>query len=161
MMEWYRPLQTRSVVTMFGREARAFRAKCRVECKLPMPLLLPPASLNLRPPLPPIHPHRLNLAEKLKAPWRRGKRPDPALAAAREATRLEHEQGGGALGFTVKMMLIGLTGAWGGRGGGCGGMGEAQRPTGGRRASDVAMRDRCDALLFAFAFHILTSRRGE
>ena len=54
---------------------------------------------------------RLNLAEKLKAPWTRGgKRPDPALAAAREAARLEQEQGGGPLGFTVKMMLIGLTG---------------------------------------------------
>lgn len=55
--------------------------------------------------------HRLNLAEKLKAPWRRGKRPDPSLAAAREAARLEQEQGVNApLGFTVKMMLIGLTG---------------------------------------------------
>ena len=51
------------------------------------------------------------MAEKLKAPWKRGgKRPDPALAAAREAVRLEQEQGGGSLGFTVKMMLIGLTG---------------------------------------------------
>ena len=54
---------------------------------------------------------RLNLAEKLKAPWKRGgKRPDPAMAAAREATLLEQDQGGGPLGFTVKMMLIGLTG---------------------------------------------------
>ena len=54
---------------------------------------------------------RLNLAEKLKAPWKRGgKRPDPAMAAAREATRMEQHQGGGSLGFTVKMMLIGLTG---------------------------------------------------
>jgi len=55
--------------------------------------------------------YRLNLAEKLKAPWRRGKRPDPALAAARDASRLEHEQGTGAsLDYTIKMMLIGLTG---------------------------------------------------
>lgn len=56
-------------------------------------------------------PGRLNLAEKLKAPWRRGKRPDPSQAAAREASRLELEEGANApLGFTVKMMLIGLTG---------------------------------------------------
>ncbi|KAG1663291.1 hypothetical protein FOA52_006332 [Chlamydomonas sp. UWO 241] len=56
--------------------------------------------------------YRLNLAEKLKAPWRKGKRPDPALAAAREAERLEVHHGPRApLGFTVKMMLIGLTGS--------------------------------------------------
>lgn len=72
--------------------------------------------------------YRLNLAEKLKAPWKRQapggggggpgsgailKRPDPALAAAREAVRLEQEAGGeeAPLGFTIKMMLVGLTGS--------------------------------------------------
>lgn len=66
-------------------------------------------------------PGRLNLAEKLKAPWRRGKRPDPSQAAAREASRLELEEGANApLGFTVKMMLIGLTGEFG-ESGVCGG----------------------------------------
>ncbi|GAX74879.1 hypothetical protein CEUSTIGMA_g2325.t1 [Chlamydomonas eustigma] len=55
--------------------------------------------------------YRLNLAEKLKAPWKRGKRPDPASAASREASKMEQEQQGSALGFKVKMMLIGLTGS--------------------------------------------------
>ncbi|PNW70141.1 hypothetical protein CHLRE_17g707500v5 [Chlamydomonas reinhardtii] len=79
--------------------------------------------------------YRLALAERLKAPWRRpGKRPDPVTAAAREAARLQQQQDGPAavaaaaggpkaaaapaavsgpagLGFTVKIMLIGVQGS--------------------------------------------------
>jgi hypothetical protein len=63
---------------------------------------------------------RLALAEKLKAPWKRGvKRPDPGAQAAREARRLESEGGGGGgggdnqLGFCVRMMLVGMAGEGG------------------------------------------------
>ena len=54
--------------------------------------------------------YRLNLAEKLKAPWRRGKRPDPVSAAAREAQRDEREHPAAPLGFTIKVMLLGMQG---------------------------------------------------
>ncbi len=76
--------------------------------------------------------YRLQLAEKLKAPWRRpGKRHDPVAAAAREAAKLLAAQqggegdeaqasgggrgkrgggGGGSDGLTVTVMLIGLRG---------------------------------------------------
>lgn len=61
--------------------------------------------------------YRLNLAERLKAPWRRpGKRPDPVAAAAREAQRAELEGPTAPLGFTIKIMLLGMEGE------GCGGM---------------------------------------
>ena len=79
---------------MLGREARTFfmAAKCRVDSKLPMPLLSPPASLNLRPPLPPIHPPQAQpcreaqgaLAARQAAGPRTGRRPrgDPLGARA-------------------------------------------------------------------------------
>lgn len=54
--------------------------------------------------------YRLNLAEKLKAPWRRGKRPDPVSAAAKEAQRDEREHPAAPLGFTIKVMLLGMQG---------------------------------------------------
>eukprot|EP00877_Chromochloris_zofingiensis_P013738 jgi/Chrzof1/8618/Cz03g17170.t1_TOC120[v5.2] len=56
--------------------------------------------------------YRLYLAEKLHAPVRKGvRRPDPALVAAKEAARLEEEQGPTSLlDLDVKILLIGLAG---------------------------------------------------
>ena len=120
----------------------------RHRCSLPDPL--PPGAAQVL--------YRLALAERLKAPWRRpGKRPDPVTAAAREAARLQQQQDGPAavaaaaggpkaaaapaavsgpagLGFTVKIMLIGVQGEcrwWGVAGGGTGGKGAGLLEVGG------------------------------